>query len=529
MPRAGDKPSSKRPVARRTQLAPGAILVWIIVWQLGSMALDSTLLLPSPLAVAQRLVELLPQGAFWARIGFSLARILAGFALGALLGGLGALAAARWRVAEELIAPLITLAKSVPVASITVLALIWLRAANLAVFVVLLVVLPVVYENALQGIRAAEPALAEAAQLFGISPLRRLRFFVMPTLYPYLQSALALGLGTAWKAGVAAEVIGIPAGSLGEAIYDAKVYFDTAELFAVTLAIVAASALSTALLRAMLEAVRSVLCGCAGHADTFECTEAEREKRDGAIGTAEAAPSARADDAPAISNSARSSLKINDTEDYACLAPSLQVDGISKAFDGCMMLNDVSFTVHPGTPLCLMAPSGAGKTTLLRIIAGLEQADAGTLTCGETFGDSDPSDSTAGGSRVLPPTSMMFQDNRLAGQVSALANVRLPLARGSREWAEAPALLAALGLSNRLHSPAGTCSGGEQRRIALARALLVPHGILLLDEPFTGLDGDTKTQAAALIRRCERDALVIVATHDECDVALLDAQVIRWA
>ncbi len=86
--------------------------------------------------------------------GFSLVRIAGGFALGAACGAVGAFAAARWRVVEELLAPLMALAKSVPVASITVLALIWLRAANLAVLVVLLVVLPIVYENILQGLRA---------------------------------------------------------------------------------------------------------------------------------------------------------------------------------------------------------------------------------------------------------------------------------------------------------------------------------------------------------------------------------------
>lgn len=450
------------------------------------MALDSALLLPSPLAVIARLGALLPQGTFWARIGFSLARILAGFALGALLGGLGALAADRWRLAEELVAPIIVLAKSVPVASITVLALIWLRAANLAVFVVLLVVLPVVYENALQGIRAADPARIEAAKLYRVPSARCMRFFVMPTLFPYLQSALALGLGTAWKAGVAAEVIGIPAGSLGEALYDAKVYFDTAELFAITLAIVLASALTTALLRAALEAIRPLLCGCAGRAGAIEDDAAGRGRPAGAATPTDP-------------------------------APPLQICDITKKFGGRSVLPGISCTVLPGIPICLMAPSGAGKTTLLRIIAQLEQADEGHLIVGDACEH-----------LPLPPTSMMFQDNRLVEQASALANVRLPLARNSSEWAEAPALLEALGLAHRLRSPAGTCSGGEQRRIALARALLAPHDILLLDEPFAGLDDKTKAQAAALIREREQGAIVIVATHDERDATLLDARTIRW-
>ena len=233
--------------SRRPTLWAGAF--WLAIWQLAAIALGSELLLPGPAAVLARLVEMVPQPAFWARVGFSLVRIAGGFELGAACGTVGAFAAARWRVVEELLAPLMALAKSVPVASITVLALIWLRAANLAVLVVLLVVLPIVYENVLQGLRATDGKLEEAARLYHVPPVRRLRFLVMPTLFPYLSTALALGLSTAWKAGVAAEVIGIPAGSLGEAIYDAKVYFDTPALFAVTLAVVLASAACTAALR----------------------------------------------------------------------------------------------------------------------------------------------------------------------------------------------------------------------------------------------------------------------------------------
>ena len=394
------------------------------------MALGSPLLLPSPVAVLLRLGELLPQAVFWERIGFSLARIAGGFALGALLGVLGALAAARWRVVEGLVAPLISLAKSVPVASITVLALIWLRAANLAVLVVLLVVLPIVYENTLAGLRATDRALDEMAALFRVPARRRLRYLVMSRLFPYLSAALGAGMGMAWKAGVAAEVIGIPNGSLGEAIYDAKVYFDTTELFAVTLAVVALSAVTTWLMQIALAALEPIVCGAAGHAKLFESCESQ------------------------AGASATGTSPENDSAE-------LHLEDISKSFEGKRVLAGVSFSINTGAPVCLMAPSGSGKTTLLRIVAGLETADTGRAFMGD-----EP--------KWLPRISMAFQDDRLADQASALANTRLPLAPESTAWNEAPALLEQLGLGERLHSPAGTCSGGERRRIALARALLTP-------------------------------------------------------
>ena len=176
------------------------------------------------------------------------------------------------------------------------------------------------------------------------------------------------------------------------------------------------------------------------------------------------------------------------------------------------MLARVSFSINTGAPVCLMAPSGSGKTTLLRIVAGLETADTGRAFMGD-----EP--------KWLPRISMAFQDDRLADQASALANTRLPLAPESTAWNEAPALLEQLGLGERLHSPAGTCSGGERRRIALARALLTPHDILLLDEPFTGLDGTARDTCARIIRERERASIVLVATHDREDAERLGARI----
>lgn len=447
------------------------------------MALASPILLPSPIATALRLVELLPDPAFWARIAFSLARIVGGFALGAVFGALGALASVRWRAIEELLAPVMALAKSVPVASITVLALIWLRASNLAILVVLLVVLPLVYENTVQGLRATSRSLDEVADLFHLQSFRRLRFFVMPQLFPYLRAALVTALGMGWKAGVAAEVIGIPAGSLGEALYDAKIYFDTAGLFAVTLATVGASTVTTWLMQIALAALEPIVCGAAGHAKLFESCE---------------------------SQAGASATGTSPEDDSA----ELHLEGISKSFEGKRVLAGVSFSINTGAPVCLMAPSGSGKTTLLRIVAGLETTDTG-----RTFMGDEP--------KWLPRISMAFQDDRLADQASALANTRLPLAPESTAWNEAPVLLEQLGLGERLHSPAGTCSGGERRRIALARALLAPHDILLLDEPFTGLDGTARDTCACIIRERERQGIVLVATHDREDAERLGARIYR--
>ena len=492
-------------------MAPWAVAVWLVVWQLAAWALGSDLLLPGPVEVLVRTAELAGTAAFWGRVGFSLARIALGFAAGAVAAALAAVAAARWHAVETLAAPLMLLMKSVPVASITVLALIWLRAANLAVLVVALVVVPIVYENVLEGLRSLDPRLRELAHVLRIRPGRRARLLEAPHLLPHLRSALTLGLGMAWKAGVAAEVIGIPAGSLGEALYDTKITFDTAGLFAVTLAVVVLSAACTGALRLALAAVEPVATGAAGAAPGLE--RINGDPVDEVAAPADAA------------GSSSSSLG-------AGHAPTLTCAHVAKSFGDTPVLNDISLSVCAGTPCCLMAPSGCGKTTLLAIVAGLTPADAGTISyqngdARHGDGRRGPCDARTSPATRTPRISLMFQDDRLAEQASVLANARIALESADAAWDEAPRLLEALGLGDHLLAPASSCSGGQRRRVALARTLLTPHEVLLLDEPFTGLDPDARANAAAIVRDREQGRVVLLATHDEHDAELLGAEVVR--
>ena len=146
--------------------------------------------------------------------------------------------AARFKRVEEWLAPPVLAMKTVPVASFVILALIWFGSRNLSVFIALVMVFPVIYTNVLAGVRAADRELAEMARVFRIPLLRRIRCITLPQVAPYFRAGCALGLGLCWKAGVAAEVIGMPVPSIGERLQQAKVYLDTPELFAWTLVIV---------------------------------------------------------------------------------------------------------------------------------------------------------------------------------------------------------------------------------------------------------------------------------------------------
>ena len=490
---------------KRARLALWAIVVWLVVWQAASWLLASELLLPGPVDVLVRFAELAFTAEFWQRVLFSAARILGGVVIGCLVGALFAGGAMRFRRVEELIAPLMALMRSVPVASFTVLALIWLSASNLAVLVVALVVAPVVYENLISGLASCDRQRKEMADVFDVGRWRAFRLITLPQLLPYLQAAAHLGLGMGWKAGVAAEVIGIPFGSLGEAIFTSKVHFSTVDLFAWTLAVVLLSVIC-----------ERVITWALVHAARRLSKDAHASKRPGEHAS-ESQHAVQTDD------SAGSCDPVPQPERSPAAAPwpdmtgtglcELRVSQVTRGFDNGAGPRDVSFTARVGTPLCLAAPSGYGKTTLLRIIAGLETPDSGSLV-------TDPH-------KTQPIVSMVFQENRLCPQANALDNVRIGLAHKDAAWAEAPAMLAQLGLSDVSHQAADTCSGGQQRRIALARALLAPHDVLLLDEPFTGLDDEARENAAALIRQRENGRIVIIASHDARDAELLGAHIVE--
>lgn len=213
-------------------------LLALIVWQLAAALLDNELLLVGPAEVAGRLLELMATREFWQAVGFSFSRISLGFLLAFCLALLLAALGARFPVARVLIQPYMAAVKAVPVASFIVIALLWLSGRRLSVFISFLMVLPVLYANFLQGLREADGKLLEMARVFRMSLWNRIRGIYLPALEPYCLSGCRSALGLCWKAGVAAEVIGVCGGSVGGMLYDAKVYLEIRDLFAWTLAIV---------------------------------------------------------------------------------------------------------------------------------------------------------------------------------------------------------------------------------------------------------------------------------------------------
>ena len=225
---------------KKSRLAKwAAVGFWLAVWQAAAMAVGQEVFLVSPVQTLGTLLELLPQAEFWQRIGFS---------------------AGRWAWVEALLAPVMQLVKATPVASFIILALVWVSGSSLSVLISFLMVLPVLYSAVRTGIGSADVQLLEMAKVFRLPLGRRLRAIWLPAVLPAFRQGCSVALGICWKSGVAAEVIGLPDGSIGDALYRAKITLSTGELFAWTFVIILLSAVFEKLFLALLDrAVARVL------------------------------------------------------------------------------------------------------------------------------------------------------------------------------------------------------------------------------------------------------------------------------
>lgn len=214
------------------------VLLLLALWQAAAMLLNQKLLLASPVQVVMRFFTLWKEPDFIHSVLFSFLHIAGGFCIAFAAGILLAVLAGKMRWVELLLSPVMVTVKTVPVASFIIIALVWLSSKTLSTFISFLMVLPVIYNNVLAGIKSIDPKMLEMADIYHIGFAKRFRYIWLPTIKPHLFSGTSTALGLAWKAGIAAEVIGIPEGSIGEMLYNAKVYMNTADLFAWTVIIV---------------------------------------------------------------------------------------------------------------------------------------------------------------------------------------------------------------------------------------------------------------------------------------------------
>lgn len=432
--------------------AVGAVAAfWLAVWIFAASLVAQPLILPGPGAVALALLRLVCDGGTWAILAGSGARILGGLALAAVCVGVLAGISSRSRAFAHLVAPALSFVKATPVACVVVLLLIWLGSARVSIAAVFLMALPGVYFSLAEGLAQVNKPLEQMFRLHGVRGWRLFCAHTWREVLPFVLSCARAVIGMSWKAGVAAELIGMAVGTVGERIYQAKLLIETADLLAWTVLVVAASWACERVLVWLLRASGPVAWRAA-----------VRSHGRGLHGRAGAA------------DVAELALAVGDRAPWA------------PALDG-LVLN-----VPAGGRACVMGASGAGKTTLLALAAG-----------------------------ECAPCSMMFQDARLVEDASALDNV-LVCADARVDASSAAALLRLLVPGIDVHACTAELSGGQRRRVEIARALLCPGGAVILDEPFTGLDVAARDATAEVVLDLLDGRTLLFATHDASDAQALD-------
>lgn len=186
----------------------------------------------------------------------------------------------------------------------------------------------------------------------------------------------------------------------------------------------------------------------------------------------------------------------------------ITVSKINKSFDGRPVLTDFSAQFPAGEISCIMGRSGCGKTTLLNIILGLLRPDSGEVK------------------GVPKKMSCIFQEDRLCGDFSAVANVRIACPQKT-DKAEIEAQLSSIGLGDSLYRPVRDLSGGMKRRVAIVRAMMAESELVIMDEPFKGLDEATKLLAVHFVKNGIRGKTAIMVTHEENEIELMGGQLIK--
>lgn len=244
----------KRPLPKQL-LSLAVLAFWLGLWFLLSVLVGRELLLPSPFQVLRRFLSLAATSDFWRTVGTSIFRVLTGILSACILGVVLAFITESSPLCKALLSPFMTLVKSTPVASFIILALIWLGRQILPAVISALMVLPVVWSNVSAGIASRDPLLLELAQVYRFPRRRILRRITIPSVLPHFRAALSSALGLGWKAGIAAEVLTVPQYSIGKMIFESKLYLETTDLFAWTLAVIL---LSLLIERLLLKLVRQI-------------------------------------------------------------------------------------------------------------------------------------------------------------------------------------------------------------------------------------------------------------------------------
>lgn len=441
------------------------ICFWLFIWQAAASLLHNDILLSGPSKVAVRLFDDLQTALFYKTVFLSVIRIMGGLFFGISAAVILAICSAKFTLIKEIVTPFVNFIKAVPITCFVVLLLIWAGTENLSFLTATLVAFPPVYLNLLEGLKHLDKNLAEMAYVYGMPWKNRMHYLYLPGVEPYLKSAVLLVSGMVFKAGVAAEIIGTPVFSMGERIYMSKIYLDTEGVLSWMIVILLVSYGCEKFLMKLFE------CFFHNHHGKNHITAAGRIKKDKALG-------------------------------------DVILKDLTMYYGKQQVLNSVTTRFQWGRVYGITGSSGIGKTTLLKVIAGLLKPKEGE--CSDSGMEK----------------AMVFQENRLLEEYTAIENI-FATGNCSLSLEEVSMAMEEILPREELKKPLLKYSGGMKRRVELARAFLSDGNLILLDEPFNGMDDETKERVFDFMEKYRQGRTVLFTTHCLYDIQRVKAEEYR--
>lgn len=456
------------------------IVFWILLWAAIALFVNQKLILAGPVDTLLSFFKSITLPSFWLSILYSFIHIFIGFIIALIIGSLLAIISDKVKYFHYFISPVVQLFKSAPIVCFIVLLLIWFGTSFVDVVTVIISVIPIYYYAIYQANKEKSASIMDALTIYKVSGSDKFRAYIWPNAFPFVKQATETGVGIAWKAGVTAQMIGVVSNTIGEGIYNSKINLDSSQLIVWMFVVIILGFVTEKLTILILKKSAS----------------------------------------PANQNNKKIELDENRQISNLDINPDIEINNISAGYDGRCVINNFSYRFNAGKRYAIMGPTGSGKTTLVKSILGIHAGANEKINLVE--GQSNTIVEPSKQSRVF---SVVFQENTIIPYISIKENLNIVGA--------GPAALNIKGADSSLPDflPEGNLmpeelSGGMKRCVEIVRAIEASSNVVVMDEPFAGLDENVKNNAIEYLNTNLGDRTLIIVTHDINDAKALECEVI---
>lgn len=451
---------------KQNKLIPSilSILFLGVIWELIALQIGFPAIFPSLVDLLKETGRLIISENFFVEISVTILRGLVGITFAFILAFSLGIIAAFYPFWKAFFHPVVVVSRSIPVISLVLIALLWLAPPRLPVFIALITMFPILYQNILTGLEQTDKRYTEMATVFGKSGFNQFFNIYLPSAKKVIFDGLKTAMGFGWRAIIIGEALSQPVHGIGTAMKQAQVYINVSELIAWTVVAIGISYLFEYIIK-MIQKIH--LEKKLPYAKKYELNP-DIQKPD---------------------------------------IKEIRIENLKKTFNSSTLFESLNLTFNSGNISFIKGPSGRGKTTLLRLLAGLEKPDKGKIQYIENF-----------------HFAFSFQDIRLLPWFTITENIIYGCNSKGLQKQEisnrVAYLLENMELTVHAHKFPNELSGGQQQRVELARALAANSDILLMDEPLNGLDKELKIRIIDFLLKWINTykPLTIWATHEKVEI-----------